>query len=69
LPGLLEYETRVTIANKTGGLQGVVHDAARFQADNRVIYAALLCSGVKDDTYTNYVQAQIGKRIAEYLVS
>ncbi|MBO9130098.1 serine hydrolase [Bacillus sp. 165] len=69
LPGALEYETRVKVANKTGGLQGVVHDTARFQAGGRVIYAALLCSNIQDEPYTNYIQSQIGKRIAQYLIS
>jgi beta-lactamase class A len=68
LPGVLEYVTDVEIANKTGGVRGVVHDVARFRSKQGMLYAALLMSEVEDTSYASYIHAQIGKVLADYLL-
>ncbi|MCP8967953.1 serine hydrolase [Ectobacillus ponti] len=66
LPGLLEYRD-VVIANKTGSLQGVLHDAARLQAGGKTVYIAVLMSELSDVAYAAYLQARIGQIVADQL--
>ncbi|UOY91242.1 class A beta-lactamase-related serine hydrolase [Ectobacillus sp. JY-23] len=66
LPGLLEYSD-VEIANKTGSVRGVLHDAARFRRGACTLYVAVLMSDLQDVAHAGYIQARIGSALAEWM--
>ncbi|MEN1937846.1 serine hydrolase [Paenibacillus sp. 102] len=68
LCGKLEGIKGVSIANKTGELQTVTHDAARLNINNRMLYVVVLTSNVDCVSHTNYIFSEIGSLIVQYLL-
>ena len=68
LGGNLEGMEGLSIANKTGELQTVTHDAARLNINNKTVYVAVLSSNVQSVNHTNYIFSEIGYLIVQYLL-
>ena len=57
------------VANKTGELPGIEHDAAIIRTNNLTAYAAVLTYGLFDNYEGRQIISDIGKVLFEYLVS
>ena len=66
LPAMMGNE--VKIANKTGSLDGVSHDAAIIRYGSETVYAAILTDQISSCEESRQLISQIGKLIYDDLV-
>ncbi|MDN4075177.1 serine hydrolase [Fictibacillus terranigra] len=68
LPAYMDEET-IMIANKTGELEGVEHDAGIFTLKETKIYAAVLTNNLPDEAEGRQALSLIGKALNDYMLS
>ncbi|SFE52760.1 beta-lactamase class A [Bacillus sp. OV194] len=68
LPAYMDEE-KITIANKTGELDGVEHDAGIFTFKREKLFAAVLTKNLPSEAEGRQALALIGKALNDYLLS
>ncbi|MBM7714035.1 serine hydrolase [Siminovitchia sp. FSL H7-0308] len=63
------FHDKVSIANKTGELNGIQHDVGMFTFENRQVYAAILSSNWNNNYQGREFISQIGKLTIEYMTA
>ncbi|WP_110929186.1 serine hydrolase [Bacillus massiliglaciei] len=58
----------VKVAGKTGGIQGVSHDAAILRSDTQTVYAAVLTEEITSDEDSRQVMGKIGKLLYDEIM-